>query len=148
VERLYFRTKNAQRAKAMFVGLAVLNAVLTTLHLFFWPQRRAAALASAVAGIIYALAAWKGRPGRAELGPGGLYLSSKQTTIPYESLVSILPRPWGSDGMFIRTGEGKRFALAVADEDRFLTEVSKRSPQLQRSNSGLAIPGAPKLTTF
>jgi hypothetical protein len=148
VERLRFVTKNEPRTNNLLIGCAVLNAALVAIN-FLWLHRPIYIwLGPALSLIAYVLTLRTGCPGYAELGPAGLFLSLKQALIPYESIVSILPQSSGLDGFVVRTQEGKRFAITVTDDERFLTEVSKRCTLLERGDSGLLIPGAPQFTTF
>ena len=132
----------------LLAGCAVLNAGLVAIN-FLWLHRPGyISLGPALSLIAYILTLRNGRPGYAEFGPAGLYIGLKQALIPYESIVSILPQSSGTDGLVIRTQEGKRFAITVTDDDRFLAELSKHCPLLERRDSGLLIPGAPQFTTF
>jgi len=87
-----------------------------------------------------------------EVRETGLFLRQgwRRSLIPYESLVELQSRSdsmsaavYSTDRILVVTKEGKRFVIAVAEEDRFLAEVAKRCPQLDRRNFGLGMPLAP-----
>ena len=87
-----------------------------------------------------------------EVLESGLFLRQgwRKSLIPYASLVELQPMSDSrSSGVFstqrilVVTREGKRFLIAVAEEERFLAEVSKRCPQLERRDFGWGIPLAP-----
>jgi hypothetical protein len=87
-----------------------------------------------------------------EVVESGLFLRQgwRKSLIPYASLVELQPMSDSrSSGVFstqrilVVTREGKRFLIAVAEEERFLAEVSKRCPQLERRDFGWGIPLAP-----
>jgi hypothetical protein len=87
-----------------------------------------------------------------EVREDGLFLRQgwRKILIPYASLVELQSRSdsrsaavFSTDRILVVTQEGKRFVIAVAEDQRFLKEVAKRSPQLQWRNFGLGIPLSP-----
>ncbi len=90
-----------------------------------------------------------------EVQEGGLFLRQgwRKTLIPYASLVELQPMSstrsasvFSINRILVATGDGKRFVIALVEEERFLNEVSKRCPRLQRRNSGLRMPFTPMST--
>jgi hypothetical protein len=87
-----------------------------------------------------------------ELGENGLFIRQgwHRALLPYASLVE-LQTMWDlrSSAVFsakrilIVTDAGKRYLIAVAEQERFLSEVSRRCPQLIQKESGLGLPFAP-----
>jgi len=84
-----------------------------------------------------------------EVRSDGLFIRQgwKKRLIPYASLAGLQSMvDWRSAGVFssqriaIATREGKRYLIAVAEEERFLEEVARRSPQLERKSFGLGTP--------
>jgi hypothetical protein len=82
----------------------------------------------------------------------GLFLRQgwKKRLLPYDSLVELRSTTDArSAGVFsmqrinITTREGRRFIIAVAEEDLFFATVAERCPQLARSGFGLAITLSP-----
>jgi PH (Pleckstrin Homology) domain-containing protein len=87
-----------------------------------------------------------------EVRETGLFLRQgwRKVLVPYASLVEIQPRSdsmsapvFSTDRILVVTQEGKRFVIAVAEDQRFLKEVAKRCPQLEWRNFGLGIPLSP-----
>jgi len=82
----------------------------------------------------------------------GLFLRQgwRRILIPYASLVELqCMTDSRSAGVFstqrilVVTAEGKRYLIAVADEEGFLEAVAARCPQLEKRGFGLAVPMAP-----
>jgi len=80
-----------------------------------------------------------------EVREDGLFLRQgwRKSLSPYASLVELQSMSdsrsagvFSTDRVLAVTQEGKRFLIAVAEEESFLTEVSKRCPQLERRNFG------------
>jgi hypothetical protein len=78
----------------------------------------------------------------------GLFLRKgwKKSLVPYASLVDVQCNSdsrsagvFSTDRILLATQEGKRYLIAVAEEERFLDELSKRCPQLSRKPFGLAV---------
>ena len=90
-----------------------------------------------------------------EVREDGLFLRQgfRKNLIPYQSLVVLRSiqansrnlRVFSADRMLVVTETGNRFVIAVAEQERFLAEVSKRCPQLELKQSSLEIPFAPML---
>lgn len=87
-----------------------------------------------------------------EVQEAGLFLRQgwRKNLIPYASLVELQSTSdsrsagvFSTDRMLVVTQDGKRYLIAVAEDDRFLAEVGKRCPQLERRNFGLGMPLAP-----
>jgi hypothetical protein len=83
-----------------------------------------------------------------ELRDDGLFLRRgwSRKLIPYASLtevrsiVSSLSAPvFSTHRLTLDTRENRQFLIAVAEEDRFLDELSSRTPQLQRTGFGLSL---------
>ena len=83
-----------------------------------------------------------------ELRENGLFLRQgwKKSLIPYTSLVQLQPISdspssgvFSTDRIILITRQGRQFEIAVAQETRFLEEVSKRCPQLERRPFGLGV---------
>jgi hypothetical protein len=81
-----------------------------------------------------------------EVRENGLFLRQgwKKSLIPYASLVELQPLShsrsagvFSTDPILLITRQGRQFVIAVAQERRFLEEVSKRCPQLERRPFGL-----------
>jgi hypothetical protein len=86
-----------------------------------------------------------------EVREDGLFIRQgwKRTLLAYASLTELQTmRDWSSaavysaDRILIVTDAGKRFLIAVTEEGRFLSEVSKRCPQFEQRGFGLGIPFA------
>ncbi len=91
-----------------------------------------------------------------EVRDGGLFLKQgwRRTLIPWNLLVQMQTmQDSRSAGVFstqrilVVTESGKEHLIAVAEEERFLGEVLKRCPQLERRSFGLAVPLAPPAWT-
>jgi hypothetical protein len=87
-----------------------------------------------------------------ELGGNGLFIRQgwHRALLPYASLVELQTMwdlrssaVYSASRILIVTDAGKRFLIAVAEQERFLAEVSKRCPQLNQNESGLGLPFAP-----
>jgi hypothetical protein len=82
----------------------------------------------------------------------GLFLRQgwRHTLIPYTSLTELQPYSssqsaglFSASRMVVSTRNGQRYLIAVAEEDRFIDEVAKRCPQLERNGFGLGMRMAP-----
>jgi hypothetical protein len=87
-----------------------------------------------------------------EVRDNGLFIRQgwRKILIPYASLIelqsvtnSMSAAVFSSQRILIVTKEGRRILIAVAEDDRFLEEVSRRAPQLERKAFGLGLPFAP-----
>ena len=87
-----------------------------------------------------------------EVREDGLFLRQgwRRSLIPYASLVEVQPisdsrsaAVFSTDRILVATQEGRRFVIAVAEDERFLAEVSRRCPQLEHRPVGLGIPFSP-----
>lgn len=83
-----------------------------------------------------------------ELREDGLFLRQglRKNLVPYPSLSEVrsvsnsLSAPvFSTERLTIDTREGRQFLIAVAEENRFLDELSRRTPQLERTAFGLAL---------
>jgi hypothetical protein len=90
-----------------------------------------------------------------EVREDGLFLRQgwRKRLIPYGSLVEVQEMSdtrsagvFSWDRILVVTREGKRFLIAVEEEERFMTEVAKRCPQLERKPFGLSVPLYPQTT--
>ena len=70
----------------------------------------------------------------------------RKLRIPYAALVEVRSTSdsrsavvFSTDRIAIVTSEGKSYTIAVAEEDRFIAEVAKRAPHLQRIVGGLGL---------
>lgn len=79
----------------------------------------------------------------------GLFIRQgwRKHLIPYAELLSAESNldsqsagVFSSQRILLTTGAGKRILIAVAEEDRFFTELAKRCPQLERKPLGLGTP--------
>jgi hypothetical protein len=77
----------------------------------------------------------------------------KKSLIPYAALIEIQSTSdarsaavFSTDRILLVTQDGKRFLIAVAEEERFLAELAKRCPQLEQRPFGLGIPLSPSST--
>lgn len=84
----------------------------------------------------------------------GLFLRQgwRRTSIPWKLLVQMQTmQDSRSAGVFstqrilVVTESGKEHLIALAEDERFLAEVLKRCPQLEKQPFGLAIPLAPPM---
>ena len=89
-----------------------------------------------------------------ELRDEGLFIRQgwRKNLIPYASLVEVqsvsdarTAAVFSTDRIVIVLTNGKRFVIAVAEDDRFFSELAKRCAQLERSAFGLATPLSPPL---
>ena len=87
-----------------------------------------------------------------EVREDGLFIRQgfRRTLIPYASLVTIRPAPiarafrvFSMDRLLVATETGKRFTIAVAEQELFLAEVLTHCPQLEAKHSSLEMPFAP-----
>jgi hypothetical protein len=87
-----------------------------------------------------------------ELRANGLFIRQgwKKSLIPYASLVELQPVSdsrsagvFSTDRILLSTLAGRQFVIAVEQEARFIAEVSKRCPQLERRPSGFGIALSP-----
>lgn len=79
----------------------------------------------------------------------GLFIRQgwRMSVIPYSSITEVQSvndsrsaAVFSTDRVFIATNEGKRFIIAVAEEERFLDALAARCPQLDRKPWGLGMP--------
>jgi hypothetical protein len=82
----------------------------------------------------------------------GLFLRQgwRHTLISYTSLTELQPYAssqsaglFSTSRMLVSTRHGRRYLIAVQEEDRFIDEVAKRCPQLERKGFGLGMRMAP-----
>jgi len=87
-----------------------------------------------------------------EVRESGLFIRQgwQEILIPYASLIelqsvtnSMSAAVFSSQRILVVTSEGRRVLIAVAEDDRFLEEVARRAPQLERKAYGLGVPFAP-----
>lgn len=87
-----------------------------------------------------------------EVREDGLFIRQgwRRILLPYDSLMelqsvssSLSAAVYSTQRILIVTRESARILIAVADEDRFLAEVARRAPQLERRPYGLGLPFAP-----
>jgi hypothetical protein len=87
-----------------------------------------------------------------EVRENGLFIRQgwRRILIPYASLIevqsvtnSMSAAVFSSQRILIVTTEGRRVLIAVAEDERFLAEVARRAPQLERKAFGLGLPFAP-----
>jgi hypothetical protein len=87
-----------------------------------------------------------------EVRADGLFIRQgwKKSLIPYASLLEVTPQSdsrsaavFSIDRILIVTRNGKRLVIAVAEDDRFFSELAKRCPQLERRAFGLGTPLSP-----
>ena len=83
-----------------------------------------------------------------EVREDGLFLRQgwRKSLIPYASLIEIQSisdsrsaAVFSTDRILVVTQEGRRFLIAVTEDERFLAELSKRCPQLEQRPFGLGI---------
>ena len=84
-----------------------------------------------------------------ELRSDGLFIRQgwRKSLVPYASIAEAQAMAdtrsapvFSADRIHIVTETGKRFIIAVAEEERFLDELAKRCPQLNQKPSGLGMP--------
>jgi Bacterial PH domain len=89
-----------------------------------------------------------------EVRDGGLFIRQgwRKNVIPYASLVEVqsvsdarTAAVFSTDRIVIVLTSGKRFVIALAEDDRFLSELAKCCPQLERRAFGLSTPLSPPL---
>jgi hypothetical protein len=87
-----------------------------------------------------------------EVSLDGLFIRQgwKKSLIPYASLIEVTPQSdsrsaavFSTDRILIVTQDNKRFVIAVAEDERFFSELAKRCPQLERRAFGLGTPLSP-----
>ena len=88
-----------------------------------------------------------------DLRADGLFLRQgwRKSLIPYASLIELQAMSdsssagvFSTDRIFLKTQGGRQFIIAVAEEGRFLDEISRRCPQLERRPPfGLGMPWSP-----
>jgi len=85
-----------------------------------------------------------------ELREESLYIRQgwKKALIPYPALCSLstmnsaLSAPvFSTHRLLVTAVPGGQFLIAVAEQERFLAEVARRTPQMEQWPSGLRIPG-------
>jgi hypothetical protein len=74
----------------------------------------------------------------------------RKLLLPYDSLIELQPVSsalsapvFSTHRLLVVTRDGARVLIAVRDEDRFLDEVARHAPQLERRSFGLGLPFAP-----
>jgi hypothetical protein len=84
-----------------------------------------------------------------EVRKDGLFLRQgwRRVFIPYAQLAGIQPSSnsqgaavFSTERIVILTRDGRRHLIAVAEEDKFIDEVAKHCPQLERRGFGLGSP--------
>ena len=83
-----------------------------------------------------------------ELRENGLFLRQgwRRVFIPYAELAGLQPS-WSAQGAYVfstrrillLTRQGKRHLIAVAEEEKFIVEVAKHCPQLERKGFGFGV---------
>jgi hypothetical protein len=81
-----------------------------------------------------------------EVREDGLFLrqGSNMNLIPYESIYKLSPISPSLDyfwpnRILIMLTDGKTLSIAVAEKERFLTEVFKRCPKLEHKGTGFGV---------
>jgi hypothetical protein len=86
-----------------------------------------------------------------EIRESGLFLRQgwKRTLIPYAALAELQSMSdarsagvFSTQRLLVTTTEGRRFLIALAEEERFLEEIARRCPQLEQRPFGLGLPFA------
>jgi hypothetical protein len=99
--------------------------------------------------IIWAAALVGTLPQYYEVREDGLFLRQgwRKTLIAYAQLTELQPMSdsrsagvFSTDRVLVITQNDKRFIIAPAEQQRFMDEVAKRTPQLERKSFGLALP--------
>jgi len=96
--------------------------------------------------VIYLLVFSATLPQYYEVREEGLYIRQgwKGTLLPYPAISEV--RVWNSalsaavfstHRLKVTAAPGGSFVIAVAEQERFLSEIARRSPQLEQSSSGL-----------
>jgi hypothetical protein len=84
-----------------------------------------------------------------EVREDGLFLRQgwRKTLIPYESLAELQPMSdsrsaavFSTDRILVITQAGTRFLIAPAERERFIDQVERKTPQLERRGFGLGFP--------
>lgn len=149
-----FKTKFGRGLKPAFL----IGAVFLCVGLLFYvlnPYHRTDRTVFSLWPLAYLLIIPWAWPQYYDVREDGLFLRQgfSKNLIPYKSLVVLRSiqansrnyRVFSGDRLLVVTETGQRFVIAVAEQERFLAEVSKRCPQLELKNSSLEIPFAPML---
>jgi len=84
-----------------------------------------------------------------EVREDGLFIRQglRQASLPYESLAELRVTAdsrkasvFTNDRLLIGTRAGKQYVIAPAEAERFIDEVARRAPQLERKSFGLGLP--------
>jgi hypothetical protein len=84
-----------------------------------------------------------------EMRSDGLFIRQgwKKSLIPYASLVEVQSTSdsrnapvFSTDRILVALQNGKRFLIAVAEDERFFSELAQHCPQLERRTFGLGMP--------
>jgi hypothetical protein len=101
---------------------------------------------------VWAIVLFATLPQYCELREDGLFVRQGcfRWLIPYEALVSAESTvDWRSAGVYssqrilLTTREGKRILVALAEEERFFSELARRCPRLEPRPFGLGTPFSP-----
>ena len=150
-----FETKFSRGMKpalALAVVFLCVGSLVYILNPYHRTDRTVLSLLLPIAYLLIVPWAW---PQYYDVREDGLFLRQgfSKNLIPYQFLVVLRSiqansrnlRVFSTDRILVVTETGQRFVIAVAEEERFLAEVSKRCPQLELKNSSLEIPFAPML---
>lgn len=137
---------------AVLVAAALLSCGLLPGMRFLGPTRSAPVWPAVLTWFIWAFAPAATLPQYYETRPAGLFIRQgwRKVLIPYANLVEVQPVTsalsapvFSTHRILVTSKEGERLIIAVAEEDRFLSEIGRRAPQLERRSFGLGPPLAP-----
>ena len=146
-----FRTRYEGWMVAMLIAVGLVLIAIPVLIHFSTPAHGRPPLAIFLIGpVVYALVMTATLPQYYEVREEGLFLRQgwKKTLLSYDALWelsewnSVLSAPvFSTHRLLVNAAPGGQFVIAVAEQERFLAEVSRHAPQLEVWPSGLKAKG-------
>jgi hypothetical protein len=102
--------------------------------------------------VLWAVALASTLPQYYEVREDGLFIRQgwRRILVPYASLVEVRRASdtrsaavWSTHRVLVAVQTGRPYIIAPAEQKRFLDEIAKRAPQLERRGSGLRLPASP-----
>ncbi len=145
-----FKTKFDRSLVVVLVLTAVLTCLLLPGIRLFAPNTRPVPLFAVLMPLlIWAIVLPATLPQYYDVRDDGLFVRQgwKKSLIPYASINEVQSvtdtrsaAVFSAERIQIVTGAGRRYVIAVAEEERFMDEMARRCPQLVRKPSGLGYP--------
>lgn len=145
-----FKTKFDRWLVVVLILTAALTCVILPLVRLFVPTPRPVPLAAVFLPlVIWLIVLPSTLPQYYDVRDDGLFIRQgwRKSLIPYASITEVQSvtdsrsaAVFSVDRILVDTRSGRRYLIAVAEEERFMDELARRCPQLDRKPSGLGMP--------